>query len=80
MATRHVEEKDVKEVVEYGEVIETYLDDKPYPSCLMLGRAGGRPLHVVVAVDEESAEKIFVTVYEPDNDQWFEDLKTRRKA
>ncbi|KPV64662.1 MAG: hypothetical protein AOA65_0877 [Candidatus Bathyarchaeota archaeon BA1] len=34
-----------------GEVIEKYPDDKPFPSCLVYGRAKDRkPLHVVCAL------------------------------
>jgi hypothetical protein len=36
--------------------------------------------HVVLAVDEESSEKIVVTVYEPDIEKWNEDMKTRRRS
>jgi len=36
--------------VKRGKVIETYLEDEPYPSCLISGRTfGDRPLHVFLS-------------------------------
>jgi hypothetical protein len=51
-----IREREVFEAVERGKVIETYLEDEPYPSCLIYGRTfGDRPLHVlcVYTKDEE---------------------------
>jgi hypothetical protein len=80
MAERHIEEEEVMAVINDGEVIDRYPDDKPFPSCLMLGRVRGRPLHVVVAVDESGLEKVIVTVYEPDEIRWNSDFRSRRKS
>ena len=42
----HVEE--VLQIFETGEIVEQYLDDTPYPSCLILGYTqSGKPLHLV---------------------------------
>ena len=43
------DEKDVRSVLETGEIIEVYPDDTPYPSRLILGWLERRPLHVVAA-------------------------------
>ena len=41
---------EVLQVLETGEIIEKYTDDKPYPSCLIVGwTEAKRPLHVVCA-------------------------------
>lgn len=56
----------MKHVLPTGEVIESYPNDLPYPSKLMLGWRGNRPLHVVAADNLESGETIVITVYEPD--------------
>lgn len=61
-----------------GEVIEEYPDDSPYPSALLLGFAGGRPLHVVVSFDEAAPDTYIITVYEPSPDKFEPDWKTRR--
>ncbi len=49
MFQRRVDEKDVRSVLETGEIIEIYSDDTPYPSRLILGWLGNRPLHIVAA-------------------------------
>ncbi|MFO7675499.1 MAG: DUF4258 domain-containing protein [bacterium] len=67
---RQVAVADVRDVIANGEVIQRYLDDKPYPSRLMLGWRDTRPLHVVVADDAEAGILIVVTAYEPDPAQW----------
>jgi transcription elongation factor Elf1 len=41
------------EAVASAGLVEEYPDDRPYPSCLLLGLTGtGRPLHLVAAYDE----------------------------
>jgi hypothetical protein len=65
--------------LEFGEVIEEYPDDKPYPSRLVMGQVGLRPIHIVVADDNEARETIVITVYEPDPNQWEADFKRRKK-
>jgi hypothetical protein len=45
---------------------------------LVLGFAGGRPIHVVFAIDSAAAVCIVVTVYEPQPDQWETDFRRRR--
>ena len=62
----------------YGEVIEQYLDDRPYPSCLIL-QVDGEPLHVVAAVDPHAEVAHIITVYQPDLERFEMDLKTRKK-
>ena len=76
MAPRGISVEDVRQILETGEVIEDYPDDFPYASALVLGRIGGRALHVVVA--STPAEKIVITVYEPDPARWDADLKRRK--
>jgi hypothetical protein len=60
------------------ELVEAYPDDKYLPSYLVLGRAGGESLHVLVAVDVEGDNIRVVTAYRPDACEWQRDLKTRR--
>jgi hypothetical protein len=78
MFQRDVSEEEVEYVVKLGETIESYLDDQPYPSCLVLGYVDMRPLHIVYAKDENNTV-IIITVYEPTLDKWSDDFKTRRK-
>jgi len=79
MFQRHVGEPDVRHVLSAGTVIERYLEDRPYPSYLMLGWVGSRPLHVVVADNSEARETIIITVYEPDPLQWDADFARRKR-
>jgi hypothetical protein len=51
MFQRDLQSQEVQAVIETGEVVAAYPDDHPYPSYLVLGWSGERPLHVVVAVD-----------------------------
>jgi hypothetical protein len=65
--------QDIDEAIMNGNIIETYPDDEPYPSCLVYGRTlQGRPLHVVCACDDESDLTIIVTAYGHDPDRWIE--------
>ncbi|HID10196.1 MAG TPA: DUF4258 domain-containing protein [Candidatus Latescibacteria bacterium] len=66
-----IREEEVFEAIQVGEVIESYEDDKPYPSILVYGRtAQGRPLHLVCAYAEEEDLAIVITAYEPDPLRW----------
>ena len=77
MFQRDISEKQVEEVIENGEIIESYIDDKPYPSFLTLGYVDDMALHVVYAKDEEN-NVIVITAYKPNLTKWQEDLKTRK--
>jgi hypothetical protein len=80
MVERGISEEAVAEVVSHGKVIESYLEDKPYPSRLLLGwvQIGqhARPIHVVSATAEH--EIIIITVYEPDPAQWAAGFEKRK--
>ena len=65
-------------VVRQGEAIETYADDVPYPSRLMLGFPGGEPIHTVIAHDSRVATCYIVTVYCPNPSLWTVDFRRRR--
>jgi hypothetical protein len=78
MFERSIAEEDVRKVLTEGDEIASYPDDQPYPSRLLLGRVGGRPLHVVAAYNAEDDETIVVTVYEPDPALWEDGFKRRR--
>lgn len=54
-------------------------DDTPFPSRLVLGWRGSKPLQVVVADDAAMNETIVIAVYEPDSDQWEPGFRRRRQ-
>jgi len=62
-----------------GEIIEYYLNDKPYPSCLIYGKTfPGEPVHSVWAFNEKNEWAVLITVYRPDSDRWI-NWRERRK-
>jgi uncharacterized protein DUF4258 len=79
MAERGIREEDVERVLLVGEVIEDYPSDIPYPSILLLGWCGMRPIHLVVATDAVGRRKIVITVYVPDSNKWDADFKGRKR-
>lgn len=79
MFERNISREDVRAVLATGEVIREYPDDTPYPSRLILGWRGKRPLHVVAADNHTARETIIITVYQPDPDQWGPDFRSKKR-
>jgi len=79
MFKRNISVDDIIALLEDGEIITTYPDDKPYPSYLILGFRSKRPLHLVVGKDNQTGQCIMVTVYEPDKKAWSLDFKSKIK-
>jgi len=80
MFERGIRETDVRLIIQTGDVIASYPDDKPFPSSLILGFVRAEPYHVGVAVDPADDTGYVVTVYRPDPEVWHSDFKTRRGA
>ena len=60
------------------EIIEEYLDDDPYPSCLISGQTfSGNPVHSVWAYNPENGWAVLITVYRPDPSLWINYCKRR---
>ncbi|HRF96527.1 MAG TPA: DUF4258 domain-containing protein [Aggregatilineales bacterium] len=78
MFERSISHDDVRHVVQTGDIIQLYPDNKPYPSRLMLGWVGKRPLHIVLAEDIQTDTIIIITAYEPDPMLWESDFKTKK--
>lgn len=75
---RDIKQKDVKDCVMTGEIIEQYPDDFPFPSCLIFGHAAdNRIIHVVISDEGESGR--IITAYIPNTDKFEDDLKTRKE-
>ena len=79
MFERRITEDDVFDVLSDGIIVENYPDDRTYPSELVLGWCGVRPIHIVVAHNEDDNEDVVVTVYEPDNTLWTPDFRRRKE-
>ncbi|MDP3694938.1 MAG: DUF4258 domain-containing protein [Desulfocapsaceae bacterium] len=55
----------------HGEIIENYSNDKPYPSCLIMGMTfSGEPIHSVWAYNPGNSWVVLITVYRPDPARW----------
>ena len=78
MFQRNISEPDIHYVVNTGKIIESYPDDQPYPSRLVLGWRGARPIHVVVGDNQEEGEIVIITAYEPDPNRWESGFEKKR--
>jgi len=57
----------------HGEIIEDYLNDKPFPSCLIYGEMfAGEPVHSVWAYNPANNWAVLITVYRPDPQRWID--------
>ena len=70
MSERGISDREVREILSLGEIIEAYADDRSYASRLVPGWCRGRPLHVVAAENIEEHETVVVTPYDPDPTLW----------
>ena len=74
---RNIDADSIINVIMHGEIIKQYEDDRPFPSCLLLGMAiNNKYLHVVVASDNVNLH--IITAYYPNADEWESDFKTRK--
>jgi hypothetical protein len=79
LANDEILDEDLFNSALHGEIIEDYLDDKPFPSCLVYGKAQKRRhIHSVWAYSAEHDIAIVITGYIPDPNRWM-DYKTRRR-
>jgi hypothetical protein len=74
---RNISVQEIRDVINNGEIIEDYPDDKYGPSCLIFGVTQiGRPIHIQCSYPSRPIVKV-VTVYEPNPDRWI-DYQVRR--
>jgi hypothetical protein len=78
MVERGISDDDVQSVLLNGEEIESYPDDFPYPSRLLLAWCESRPIHLLVADNVSDNESIIITVYQADTMRWEVDFRRRR--
>lgn len=74
---RGIKQKDIKNCIMTGEIIEQYPDDFPFPSCLIFGYTINSKILHIVASDEGNISRI-ITAYFPSNDKFEDDFKTRK--
>ncbi|MEQ1888291.1 MAG: DUF4258 domain-containing protein [Alphaproteobacteria bacterium] len=78
MFERNISPDEVRRAIETGNTIESYLDDTPYPSALILGFVINRPLHIVLGYNDTARECYIITTYWPNPDQWDGHFKVRK--
>lgn len=80
MEERGISKGDIEDTIRFGEIIEEYPNQKPYPRCLILRSLfRGRPLHIVLGVNLEGRSLYLVTAYEPDIRRWEPGFKKRKE-
>lgn len=78
LCQRDITQEDIEQAILNGEIIEEYKQDYPYPSCLILGKTNNNKIiHVVCGVGEN--ELWIITSYYPNEDEWQDNLKTRKE-
>ncbi len=70
MANENIRVDDILKVIDTGEIIEEYSDDKPFPSCLIYAKVNNKPIHVVCAMPENVDILIIIATYIPSADKW----------
>jgi hypothetical protein len=79
MAEQAIPQASALRVVFEGQLIEEYETDRPFPSGLFFASPEGRAIHVVASYDAQAEFGYVITVYEPDEEHFESDMKTRRK-
>lgn len=70
----------IEEAIGSGQIIEAYPNDTRGASCLIFGYTkNNRPIHAVCGRVGDN-DLLIVTAYEPDEEHWAHDWKTRKKG
>ena len=76
---RQLDIEDIFHAVRHGEIIESYPQDKPYPSCLIYGKdRTDKPVHSAWAYNAQSEHAILITIYRPDPAIWINGRERRK--
>ena len=75
---RNISVDDILYAISSGIIIKQYDDDRPLPSCLILGKdRSNRSLHLVVSHDDQYI--YLITAYYPDPEIWSEDFTKKKE-
>jgi len=77
MFEREISVKNVRKILETGEIIEDYSAEMSGPGRLILGYRGKRPVHIVASENTKTNQVIIVTVYIPNPNRWKKDHRSR---
>ena len=76
--SRGITIEEIESVILTGDIIKNYPDDKPYPSCLILGYVRKtEPLYVLLAYEEQVH---IITAHWLDPDRWLNPKTGREKT
>ena len=78
MGEQNITCKEVKQVLTQGKAVQHFPTGRPFPRALFAMKTE-RPLHVMVAIDPEQERVYIIAVYQPDNNTFESDSKTRKK-
>jgi hypothetical protein len=78
MLSRNIDFDEIESAIIDGEIIKEYPEDKPFQSYLILAYVNGKALHVVTSKDNDG-NCVIISAYEPDEEIWNKDLKTKKK-
>ena len=78
MRDRFIPREFIIDSIDFYEIIEEYPEDKYLPSYLIYSRYQDRIFHVLFAVDIKEDNVRIITAYYPNENEWKEDMKTRR--
>lgn len=82
MIERNLTIEEIENAVKNGTIIKEYLDDKPYPSFLILYKTEEKTLHVVYSITKDIQgiqTNHIITFYEPKTLDWSDDFTKRRE-
>ncbi len=78
MFQRNIQQEDVIDTLQHGNIIEAYQDDFPLPSVLINGKTKkNKQLHVVAGINKIELIIVVITTYEPHPEKWSEDYSRR---
>ena len=75
---RDISVENIRNAIQTGEIIQQHEHDKPFASCLLLGKTEqNKYIHVAASID--NAILYIITAYYPDENKWGIDLKTKKE-
>ena len=78
MFARRISEAEVEIAINRGTIVESYPDDTPFASYLVLDFIDGCPIHVVYSIDESTNITYIITAYNPDSSIWENNFSVRK--
>jgi hypothetical protein len=79
LQSRFIGRDEVLDSMKRCEIIESYPNDFPLPSCLCLSYdRKGDSIHYVIAMDKAAQNIRFITIYRPDPNKWKTGFRERK--